>query len=327
MFKKTLAAVAVGMLAFGAQAAEFKIGDDLAFQANFDLLAEIASKKEATMATNNLIGVGQIQLRATKTLTPDLSVTGQIEVDFDPSVNNAPALADDSRIGLSSKSMGTFTVGQFDSFFEDNIAESLGFWGHAESGAYVAEPASSNDGRHMHFVTPKFNGFFGVLGFNVSTQTSTTDTSVGTTYVLGYDLNGLKVFLGQSALPKYTDVAGTLNTVKMATGLTAAYKFGDTTVAATGYKTTALSTTTLPELDTSYVGFAVSQVMGPFDFGFSYQNVTTSTSATASTNANQWAAGVGYTVTKGTQIYFDLNSLGAANNVGDFMVAGIKTTF
>jgi len=317
-----LAAVAVGMLTFGAQAAEFKIGDDLTFQANFDLLAEIANKKEATMATNNLIGVGQIQLRATKTLTPDLSVTGQIEVDFDPSVNNAPALADDSRIGLSSKSMGTFTVGQFDSFFEDNIAESLGFWGHAESGAYVAEPASGNDGRHMHYVTPKFNGFFGVLGMNVSTQTSTTDTSVGTTYVLGYDLNGLKVFFGQSTLPKYTDVAGTLHTVKMATGLSASYKFGDTTVAATGYKTT-----TLTELDTNYYGFAVSQVMGPFDFGFSYQNVMTNTSATASTNANQWAAGVGYTVTKGTQIYFDLNSLGAANNVGDFMVAGIKTSF
>jgi hypothetical protein len=67
--------------------------------------------------------------------------------------------------------------------------------------------------------------------------------------------------------------------------------------------------------------------MGPFDFGVSFQNVTTNTSATVSNTANQWAAGVGYTVTKGTVIYFDVNSLGASNNVGDFMVAGIKTTF
>ena len=324
MFKKTLAAVAVavGMVAFGAQAAEFKIGDDLAFQANFDLLAEIANKKEAAMTTSNLIGAGQIQLRATKTLSPDLSVTGQIEVDFDPSVNNAPALADDSRIGLSSKSMGTFTVGQFDSFMEDNIAEILGFWGHAESGAYVAEPTTGNDGRHIHYVSPKMAGFFGVIGMNLSTQTSNTEQSLGTSYVLGYDLNGLKVFFGQSNLPKYTDVAGTLNTVKTATGLSASYKFGDTTVAASGF-----TTKTLTDLDTNYAGIAVSHVMGPFDFGVSFQNVTTNTSATVSTVANQWAAGVGYTVTKGTVIYFDVNSLGASNNVGDFMVAGIKTTF
>jgi hypothetical protein len=327
MFKKTLAAVAVGMLAFGAQAAEFKIGDDVVFQANFDLLAEIANKKESVGYSNNLLGVGQIQLRSTKTINPDLSVFGQIEVDFDPSVNNAPALADDSRIGVASKSFGTFSVGQFDSFMEDNIAEILGFWGHAESSAYVAEPTVGNDGRHIHYVTPKFEGFFGVLGMNLSTQTSNTEQSLGTSYVLGYDLNGLKVFFGQSSLPKYTDVAGALNTVKVANGLSASYKFGDTTVAASGFKTTTLATLTLPELDTNYAGIALSHVMGPFDFGVSFQNVTTNTSATVSNTANQWAAGVGYTVTKGTVIYFDVNSLGASNNVGDFMVAGIKTTF
>jgi hypothetical protein len=322
MFKKTLAAVAVGMVAFGAQAAEFKIGDDVVFQANFDLLAEFANKKEAVGNSQNLLGVGQIQLRSTKTLTPDLSVFGQIEVDFDPSINNAPALADDSRIGLASKQFGTFTVGQFDSFMEDNISEVLGFWGHAESSAYVAEPTTGNDGRAIQFVTPKLQGFFGVIGMNYSTKDKESSAhSMGLSYVLGYDLNGLKVAVGQTDLPKYKDDYSA-HTVEKSQGISASYKFGDTTVAGLVSRNISLT-----GFDTNYYGVAVSHVMGPFDFGVSLQNVAAKTSATVSTNSNQVAAGIGYTVTKGTVIYFDVNTLNAANNVGDFWVAGIQTKF
>jgi hypothetical protein len=328
MFKKTLAAVAVGMVAFGAQAAEFKIGDDVVFQANFDLLAEVWNKQETVGTSQNLLGNGQIQLRSTKTLTPDLSVFGQIEVDFDPAVNNAPAWADDSRIGLASKSFGTFSVGQFDSFIEDNIGEAITLSPHAETAVFVDEPTKDfNDGRAVQYVTPKINGFFGVIGLNYSTQTSNTEQSIGTSFVLGYDLNGLKVFVGQSNLPKFTDAAGTLHTMKTGTGGAASYKFGDTTVAASAWKTTKLSTTTQPELDINYTGIGVAHVMGPLDFSLTFQNVVNNTSATVATTANQWAAGVGYTVTKGTVIYLHTNSLGATNKVGDFMVAGIKTSF
>ena len=327
MFKKTLAAVAVGMVVFGAQAAEFKIGDDVVFQANFDLLAEVLNKKETVGTSQNLLGNGQIQLRSTKTLTPDFSVFGQIEVDFDPAVNNATPSADDSRIGLASKQFGTFTVGQFDSFIEDNIGEAITLSPHAETAVFVDEPTKDfNDGRAVQYVTPKVNGFFGVIGLNYSTQTSNTEQSLGTSFVLGYDLDGLKVSFGQSNLPKFTDVAGTAHTMKSGIGAAVSYKFGDTTVAANTWKTTKLSTTTLPELDINYAGIGVAHVMGPLDFSFTFQNVVTM-AATSSTTANQWAAGVGYTVTKGTVIYLHTNSLGAANNLGDFMVAGIKTTF
>jgi predicted porin len=323
MFKKTLAAVAVGMVAFGAQAAEFTAADGTVFQANFDLLAEIANTKQTIGSNNILLGNGQIQLRATKTLSPDFSVFGQIEVDFDPAVNNAPALADDSRIGLASKTFGTFTVGQHDSFMEDNMAEALGVIAHPESGAFVTEPGVGNDGRRVQYISPKFQGLFGVVGMNISTKdTAGSEHNLGNDFVLGYDLNGLKVFVGQSTLPRWTDVAGTLNTIKSVTGAAASYKFGDTTVAVSGFKSTKTD-----DLDTNYVGIGVGHVMGPFDFNFAYQSVVTNTSTTVSTTANQWHAGMGYTVTKGTVIYFQTNSLGATANAGDIMVAGIKTTF
>ena len=53
----------------------------------------------------------------------------------------------------------------------------------------------------------------------------------------------------------------------------------------------------------------------------------TTNATTVSTTANQWHAGMGYTVTKGTVIYFQTNALGATANAGDIMVAGIKTAF
>jgi predicted porin len=323
MFKKTLAAVAVGMVAFGAQAAEFKIGDDVVFQANFDLLAEIANKKEAVDYSSNMVGVGQIQLRATKNLTPDFSVFGQIEVDFDPSVNNAPALADDSRIGLASKEFGTLAIGQFDSFMEDNIAEAITVIAHAESAAFVTEPKIGNKGRQIEYRTPKFGGFFGVAAASVSTKDAAgSEQSMGTNFVLGYDLNGLKVFIGQSDLPKFADAfADAAWNIKKVRGLAASYKFGDTTVAVSSFAST--STT---DYDTGYAGIGVGHVMGPWDFSLTLQNVNTVTS-TANTTATQWALGTGYTITKGTVAYLNINSLGAAKNVGDLTVFGIKTSF
>ncbi len=323
MFKKTLAAVAVGMVAFGAQAAEFKIGDDVVFQVNFELLAEIANTKLAIGSNNIFLGDSQIQLKGTKTVSPDLSVFGQIEVDFDQIIDNAPALADDSKIGLASKTLGTLTFGQYDSFMEDNMAEAIGIIGHPKSGAFVTEPVVTNDGRSIQYISPKFQGLFGVVGMNISTLNAAgTEHNVGNNFVLGYDLDGLKVFVGQSTLPKWTDVPGTLSTVKSVTGAAASYKFGDTTVAVSGFKSTKTD-----DLDTNYVGIGVGHVMGAFDFNFAYQSVVTNTSTTVSTTANQWHAGMGYTVTKGTVIYFQTNSLGATANVGDIMVAGIKTTF
>ena len=92
MFKKTLAAVAVGMVVFGAQAAEFTAADGTVFQVNFEALAEtVDTVSTAGATTTTFKGDGQIQLKATKKVNDDLNVFGQVEVDFDPVVDNAAA--------------------------------------------------------------------------------------------------------------------------------------------------------------------------------------------------------------------------------------------
>ena len=170
MFKKTLAAVAVGMVAFGAQAAEFTAADGTVFQVNFEILDEnVDTVSTAGATTSTFKGDGQIQLKATKKVSDDLSVFGQVELDFDPVVDNSAASADDMKIGLSSKQYGTLTIGQFDTYMEDNIDEAIGYWGHAKADAGVPEAGVGNDGRQIEY-KHKFGDFVGALSFFQSNQ-------------------------------------------------------------------------------------------------------------------------------------------------------------
>ena len=325
MFKKTLAAVAVGMVVFGAQAAEFTAADGTVFQVNFEALAEtVDTVSTAGATTTTFKGDGQIQLKATKKVNDDLNVFGQVEVDFDPVVDNAAAASDDMKIGVASKLYGTVTLGQFDTYMEDNIAEALGYWVHAKADAGVVEPTVNNDGRQIEY-KHKFGDFVGALTFNQSNEGSATGAqSNGNAWVLGYAANGLKLFVGQSNIPKFKSDTFAANSVKGSTGASIYYTFGDTTVSAMAIRNETSWTTTKY---TDYSGLGVSHVMGPWDFGLAYQAVNTDSNLDTGTNASQWALGVGYTIVKGTTAYFDMNSLGAAKGAANTVVVGFKTAF
>jgi len=326
MFKKTLAAVAVGMLAFGAQAAEFTAADGTVFQVNFEVLAEnVDTVSTAGATTSTFKGDGQIQLKATKKVSDDLSVFGQIETDFDPVVDNAAAAADDMKIGIASKLYGTLTIGQFDSYMEDNIAEAIGYWGHAKADAGVVEATVGNDGRQIEY-KHKFGDFVGALSFFQSNQISNTGAqSQGSAYVLGYVANGLRVFVGQSYAPRWLSDKWTENTIKASTGASIYYTFGSTTVSANAIRNETTWTTTTKYTD--YSGLGVSHVMGPWDFGLAYQMVNTDSNLATGTNATQYALGVGYTIVKGTTAYFNMNSLGADKGAANTTAIGIKAAF
>ena len=326
MFKKTLAAVAVGMVTFGAQAAEFTAADGTVFQVNFEILAEnVDTVSTAGATTSTFKGDGQIQLKATKTVSDDLSVFGQVELDFDPVVDNSAASTDDMKIGLSSKQYGTLTIGQFDTYMEDNIDEAIGYWGHAKADAGVPEAGVGNDGRQIEY-KHKFGDFVGALSFFQSNQISNAGAqSQGSAYVLGYVANGFRVYVGQSNAPRWSSDKFTENKLKNSTGASIYYTFGSTTVSANAMRNETTWTTTTKYTDQYGVG--VSHVMGPWDFGFAYQAVNTDSNLATGTNVGQWGLGVGYTIVKGTTMYLNMNKLGADKGAADVMAIGIKAAF
>lgn len=316
MFKKTLAAVAVGMVAFGAQAAEFTAGD-VAFQVNLDAAAEVMQTKAAAASSTTYIGYGQIQLKATKKVNDDLTVFGAIEVDFDSVVDNSPALADDTKIGLSSKTFGTITFGQYDSYMEDNIAEALGYFNPAVADVKVSEASIGGRGRQIQYMT-KFGDFTGVLSVSSSNALSATgEMSWGNSFVLGYQSGPLKAFVGTSTRPSHISDTFALDTTKSNTGASIYYTFGSTTVSALS-----ITTTSTANVDTFRNGLAVYHVMGDFDMAAAFQS-----KVVGSTTTQEYTLHGGYTVTKGTKFYVGVLGLGAKDAVGDLIALGFTTSF
>ena len=316
MFKKTLAAVAVGMLALGAQAAEFTSGD-VAFQVNLDAQAEVLQTKAASSDSMTFNGAGQFQLKATKKVNDDLSVFGQLELDFDSVVDDAPALSDDTKIGLSSKSFGSIQFGQYDSYMEDNIAEALGYFNPANADIKVSEASIGGRGRQIQYMR-KVGDFTGVLAISSSNALSATgNISWGNSVVLGYQSGPLRAYIGTSMRPSHVSHTFALDTTKSNLGASVYYTFGPTTVSALS-----MTTTSTANVDTKRNGLAVYHVMGDFDMAAAVQQKTVGTTSTS-----EYTLHGGYTVTKGTKFYVGVLNLGATNGVGDMIAVGYTTSF
>lgn len=317
MLNKTAIVVAIGFLSLGAQASELAAEKDKKFEVNVDVGAYLLSKKDATgTAQNEFLGKGlnQIEIKATHTLPNGMSVFGEIEVDYDPIVDNGTILTDDVRLGIASKDWGRVSFGQFDSFFEDNVMEVLGV-GHGENG-FMTEPSASNDGRAIAY-SNKIGDFSFGLDLTFSNNVAKNDQSNGLAMGLSYKIGDLVLSAGQSTIAKYKSDTSLPNTAKSATGLAATYKVGDIKLMAL-----IANEESVTKVTTDYAGVGLVYTAGEFDFGVSMQN-----RKEGSTNFSEWSAGVGYTPFKGMQVYFDLNGLGKPNANGDIVEAGIKYSF
>lgn len=321
MFKKTLAAVAVGMLAFGAQAAEFTAANGTVFQVNLDAQAEVLNTKATVGSSTTFNGAGQIQLKATNKVNDDLNVFGQVELDFDSVVDNAAALSDDTKIGLSSKSFGSIQLGQYDSYMEDNIAEALGYWNPAVADIKVSEASIGGRGRQAQYMG-KFGDFTGVVSVSSSNSGSATgEQSLGNSFVLGYQSGPLRAYIGTNTVPLYVSDTFAAGKVKSNLGASIYYTFGSTTLSAL-----TLNSTSTADLITSYTGLAAYHVVGDFEMAASFQTKMVN-AATSSTTTNEYTLHGGYTVTKGTKFYVGLLGTGAKDGVGDMLAAGFTTSF
>jgi hypothetical protein len=235
--------------------------------------------------------------------------------------DNSTFTSDDTRVGIESKTFGRFSVGQFDSFMEDNVMEVLGSFIHGEN-AVMTEAAASNDGRHAQYLYKSGGLSFAVDYTSALGPTTNPENSNGYALTLMYQTGGLTVAAGLSELAKYkADSSGTqgaLNTDKSANGLAITYKIDNFAV-----KGLFAQVESTANIKTDISGLGVTYVMGPVDFGLSMQKVRPENKD----GRDEWVFGVGYTPFKAFQVYANAAGLNKANGEGDAVELGMKYTF
>jgi len=344
MMKKTAIALGMAAMGFGAQAAEWMVTPDHSFAVNADVGACFQNWVASTngQVTSTLYGCSnnQIQLKSTKTLENGIKLIGQIEVDFDPLLDNDFAKADDMRVGFDIPVWGKLVAGQFDSFFEDNVSESLGFWGVGDIAAFVDEPLSIVAGdKSRGAVKSKaleyynsYQNFSLAVTLNAGYQDTNMYTPMwGVATTLGYKLGDFQMYFGSAVLPAYFsdtkfDSSTTATTTTMyrqnpytnATGLTANYTMGNTKVAGLVY-----TAQTTAGVMYNWGGASIEQTIDAWKFGFTMQNANYG----ASKQYSQYSAGANYTFVKNARVYMEAKSLGVANSYGDAFEVGMKYTF
>jgi len=321
MMKKTLVAIAAATVALGAQAAELVTDKDTKFEINVDVGVYHIGKRdsngrELTQFTGD--GLNQVEIKATRTIDSDISIFGEIEVDYNPLVDNSPFLSDDFRIGIASKTFGRIAAGQFDSYIEDNVMEVLQL-NHGEE-ARVSEPSSGNDARHVQY-SHKLGDLTVAVDYTSAYSGSTLkENANGFAVTAAYKLGDLTAALGWSEIAKYKNGAdnGT-NSDQYAIGLALTYKMGNVGLRALAAETENRST----KVKTTYAGAALTYVMGQFDTGVAMQTVQVGTA-----NATQeWSLVFGYTPFKNMQVYLDLAGFGQDKGKDDLAELGFKYTF
>jgi len=334
MMKKTAITLGIAAMAFGAQAADLINTEDNKFELNVDVGAYYQSRTSAAtgVVTSQLLGksLNQIQLRNTKTLPNGWKIIGQAELDYDPVGDNATALTDDMRVAVDIPVWGRISAGQFDSFYEDNIAESLGFWGMGDLAAFAVEPASTSDGKRLQYYN-KFDTLEVVLDTTFGYADSTmTGQSIGMVGTVGYKIGDLQLYVGGGFMPTYYSDAGTatlpqFKTVNNGTvyytnvgGASATYTMGATKLAATMQQVTAYSGAIY-----AYSGAAVEQTIDAWKLGFTMLQVNEG----ASNQFTQYGVGLNYTIAPKAIVFMEANSLGATNTYGNAFEFGMKYSF
>lgn len=335
MLKKTTIALAVMACATGAQAADWMVAPDHKLELNVDVGAYYQTIKSSTGAsTTSVLGAGlnQIQIKSAKTLPNGWKLSGQIELDFDPLQDNYPAWTDDTKVGLEIPVFGRVTAGQWDSFYEDNVAEALGFWGIGDLAAFVDEPLSNFDSKHLQYYN-KYGAFELALDATYGyADTTTSNPMVGLQTTLGYKVGDLQLYVGGGNVPSYyANAAGSrTTTTSIATsahtnssGASAVYTFGNTKVAGLVSEVQIIGGRIY-----NYRGVSLQQSMGEWKFGVAMQNVNLGSSSSATDRVyDQYSYGVNYQVTKGAIVFLEGNALKKDNDSGNAIEFGMKYSF
>ena len=318
MFKKSAILLAVSSLAMAAQADVLSAGKDTKFEVNVDVAAYYQTVKGATSAANtkDFLGKGlnQVEIKASHKVSDEISVFGEIEIDYDPIGDDGAITTDDMRIGVASKSFGRISAGQFDNFFEDTVLEAL-IINRGDSASVADLKAGAEKGRTIQY-THKLGDLSFAVDYTLGRNAAKTDMSPGTAVTVAYKMGDLTLAAGQSKFGDY-DKAGAAQTTDSTTGVTLSYGIGATKLAGLY----AVSETNAGA-ETKHTGAAVTTSIGNFGAGLAYQVVDTN-----GTKRNEMGLTFGYKPFKGMEVFLDLNKLDKANGQGDTMEVGAKYSF
>ena len=319
MFKKSVILLAVSSLAIAAQADVLSAGKDTKFEVNVDVGAYYQTTKGATSAadTTDFLGKGlnQIEIKASHKVSDEISVFGEIEIDYDPIGDDGDIKTDDMRVGVASKSFGRISAGQFDNFFEDNVLEAL-IINRGDAAAVSELKAGAEKGRTIQY-THKLGDLSFALDFTLGRNTAKTDMSPGTALTLAYKLGDFTIAAGHANFGDY-DKSGAAQTTDSTSGLNLSYSIGATKLSGLY----AISETKVG-LKTSHTGAALTTTMGQFGAGIAYQVVDTDNTA----KRNEMSISLGYKPFKGMEVFLDLVKFDKAGGQGDTMEVGVKYSF
>lgn len=320
MMKKSALFLAISAAVVApAFAAEFRVNKDTKFQINVDVGAYNESvKNDQGVAEKAFTGKGlnQVEIKATHNVSSDVSLFGEVEFDYDPIGDNGSLSTDDTRLGINSKSMGRFSIGQFDSYFEDNVIEALAT-GHGEH-AYLSEAKSDNDGRRLQWIKP-----LGPLTLAVEASMSTssadkTKTGTGFGVTGSYKMGGLTLAFGTADINEFSS-SGSANSADKTTAAAIKYGMGDLTIMALVAKQDNVAVNSKVDI----MGAGLKYKMGQFDVGLAMQSYE----ETGKLKRNEMTLGAGYKPFKNMTVYFDISKMDKTNNEDDAVELGLKYKF
>lgn len=248
-------------------------------------------------------------------MSADVTVFGEIEIDYDPIGDNGKVETDDTRLGINSKSMGRFSIGQFDSYFEDNVLEMLDTK-HGERGS-LSELASDNDGRRLQWVKPLGPLTLAVEASRSTSSADKTKTGSGFGVTAAYKLGAMTLAVGSANINEFKS-DGSVNSSDKTTGASIKYGMGNLTLMALVAKEDKVSGSKI-----DVMGAGLKYKMGAFDMGLALQNLD----ETGKDKRTELSLGVGYTPFKKMTVYFDMLKTDKSKNEGDAIEVGMKYAF
>lgn len=311
MFKKTTLALAVsGLLGASAAQAAMMYDQD---GTTLDIYGRIAMGFEGGGAEENNVDNSEefrnfgsrLRITAGHQITSDLRAFARVEWRFTGDERNQASGFDEVRnsyIGLDSEQYGTFTAGNFDSFYDSEV---MGVFDvYVERGYEFAGGGLQARGDSLAYMTPDLNGFqafitakhFSERGLEPSDQTSEGNviaTQGGVTYATG----PLRLALGY-----VEDTVRGGGNGETRVGTTAEYAINDAFSARLGYETRGDSDTQGGGFDT--VGLGGTFATGAWTFYLDYYNIELDN---VSDSRDAWAAAAHYDLSNNFDVFVELN--------------------
>ena len=306
--KKSLLASAVAAAVLAGPALAMKLeGPDYEIQVNVDAgfyFQNSTASSGADTADVKGDGINQIEIKG-KRKAGDMTVFGEIEVDYDPVGDNDSVLTDDAKIGIKGD-FGTIQAGQFDFYFEDKLAEALQREHAADAKLSEAGDANDKDDNHLMWKN-KFGGT--ELAVDLRYDESNSNPGQVAFTVKSKVSDAMSVVAGATTYNDETDAMGIAATLKMSdsTSMTGLYFQEETSAGA----------------ETTYTGIALDNKVGSTDMNIAIQEVDADGSAVRT----EVSFGIGYELVDGVGLFADHATLDTYNDEGNTTEIGMKYSF